>query len=736
MSRIAAILVALLLAGGGQAPSPSPQAPSGQVGDELWHHRNLGKAFYENPTTQLQAVDEFKRALDLAPGSARERLNYALALLRAAKTADALAELLKVQQQDPTIPHTWFNLGIAYKKDSQYDKAITQFERMVTLTPDEAIAHYNLGYLYKLTEKPAEALREFERAAQLDPNLAAPHFQLFNAYRDAGREADGQREQQTFQEIKRRQAGAAVPEDLDWSVYAEILDPADPALVADASAVTDLKFSDRRLEGAFAGDRAGLLVLDADGDGRVDLLAWSAAGVQLFKNGDTPVPGSGLDGIAGVRSVAAGDADNDGLPDLCVITDAGALLYTNKAGTFTKSATAFPAGAFAKAVWVDYDHDYDADLVLLGDTSALLRNNGRAGFSDQSADFPFVKGRAVDAVAFDLISDTTGHDVIVSFADRGGVIYRDLLAGKYRADAVDALPAGARGLVAQDVDHDGWADVVAAASTGALALMNHEGRLQAASASPAPAARRSVAFADFENRGTHDLVADGAVLRHQGLARFAASASPVLAGAIAVAPADFDGDGREDAAAIGADGSLHLVHNDTVTTHTWLKVTLTGVRNPKLSPEAQVEVKSGRRYQKKAYTGTPLVFGLGNATDIDTVRITWPNGLIQNELRQPVGKAIVYKEAQRLSGSCPMIFTWDGRGFQLHHRRPRRRPTRRRVGRRHVLPGGPRRVRADSRRRAHPQLRWRVRSAHHRGTARGVLSRPGPADRRRSPEGH
>src|SRR5712664_3024199 len=96
--------------------------------DELWRHRNLGKAFYENPTTQMQAVDEFKKCLELAPNSARERLNYGLALLRAGKTKEGVAEIEKAQKQDPKIPHTWFNLGIAYKKDSQYDKAIAQLE--------------------------------------------------------------------------------------------------------------------------------------------------------------------------------------------------------------------------------------------------------------------------------------------------------------------------------------------------------------------------------------------------------------------------------------------------------------------------------------------------------------------------------------------------------------------------------------------------------------------------------
>src|ERR1035437_5193257 len=56
--------------------------------DRLWRYRNLGKAFYENPTTQKQAVEEFRKARGLAPNSARETLNYGLALLRAGDLAE------------------------------------------------------------------------------------------------------------------------------------------------------------------------------------------------------------------------------------------------------------------------------------------------------------------------------------------------------------------------------------------------------------------------------------------------------------------------------------------------------------------------------------------------------------------------------------------------------------------------------------------------------------------------
>src|SRR5436309_6811521 len=340
MKASAGLVAGSLLVSGVLAVWGTGGPVSGQPGDALWHHRNLGKAFYENPTTHQQAVDEFKKALDLAPASARERINYGLALVRAGKTADGVAQLLRAQQLDPAIPHTWFNLGIAFKKASEYDKAVAQFEQMVRLVPDEPISHFNLGYLYKLTDKPADAMREFERASALDANFAAPRYQLVGSYRDADRMPDAQRELQVFQDIKRRQAGAAVAEDVDWSVYAEILDTLDPANAQDDAPAAALRFTLFKELGRFAIARAGLIVIDADADGRPDLLAWSEDTIALFRNGETRLDAAVPHDVKGIRSIAAGDYNNDGLPDLCVVTDSGPVLYENPGGAFRRSTVA------------------------------------------------------------------------------------------------------------------------------------------------------------------------------------------------------------------------------------------------------------------------------------------------------------------------------------------------------------------------------------------------------------
>jgi tetratricopeptide (TPR) repeat protein len=664
--------------------APAPSAPPSPA-EQLAHHRNLGKAFYENPTLHAQAVEELRQARELAPGSVGDRLNYALALLRAGKDAEGIAELVAVQKLDPALPHTWWNLGIAYQNASRHDEARTQLLGMVKRVPDDAAAHYNLGVLYQAEGKAAEAQRQLEEAARLDPDMAAPHYQLASVYRRAGRGDDAARELARFRELKQAQAGAAVPEDPQWSRFSELVDPVEPrGKGATPPAPVPLALAAKEvatLPPPTAALPAGLAVLDAEGDGRPDLLAWSGGRLRLLAAGARPMQKTPLDGLQAVVAAVPGDFDNDGLADLCVLESRGARLWRNAGGRFAAASAALPAGAWRAAAWLDFDHDYDLDLLLLGDPGsdskggALLRNNGDGSWADATARFPFVAGRALSAAVLDTVADSQGEDLVVSYEGRAGVLYRDELGGRYDAEPLPALPAGARDLAAADIDGDGWTDIVAAtADRRPLLLLNGGDERQARSgwrALPPPAAARAPALlADLENRGVVDIVAGGAVHFGGPGGALAASATPLLGAAAkpaapdALAAADFDGDGRTDVALL-ARGALRLLANRTAGAGRWLGVGLKGVKNLRLAAGAEVEVKAGASYQKRRYAGVPLLFGLGRRDAADTVRITWPNGLIQNETRQPAGAVETYAEAPRLSGSCPMIFTWDGSRFRF-----------------------------------------------------------------------
>lgn len=654
MRKLTALsLPAVVLATAWWFQSPAPVPPA----ERLWRHRNLGKAFYENPTTHAQAAEEFRQALKLAPDSFQDRLNYGLALLRCGQVKEGVAELEQAQIQAPSVPHTWFNLGVAYKREGRYEDAIRQFERMVKLVPGEPISHYNLGLLYNLTGQPERALKEFHTAARLGPLLVAPRFQIYTAHRLAGRQEEAARALAEFQRVKNLQKAADESEDMEWSYYAEIYEPREAISLA-ADPAVPLRFQVRPIEGKVDPATAGLLVLDADGDARPDLAVWSRAGLKLYRGGTAPLPDPGWP--SSVRSVAAGDFDNDGLADLCVAGETGAALYRNVKGKFERLPTMLPAGRYHKALWLDFDHDYDLDLFLLGAASVAVRNEGDAGW--RAVQFPFVTGEALDAAPLRLIADGKGFDFVVSYRDRAGVLYRDLLAGQYEAVPLAGLPAGASRLQVADVDNDSWLDAAFMGPKAVGLLRNREGKLEAA-AMPASGA---FVFADLTNRGALELIAGGALYRNRGLGRFAPADRPAaLSPAVAWAEADFDQDGRADLAAVAPDGGLRLLFNRTATSNGWVQVVLEGQQNLKLAPGAEVEIKAGAHYQKKPYQGVPLLFGLRSYKEADAVRITWANGMIQNQPRQAAGQVAAYKEMPRLSGSCPMVYAWNGTEFQF-----------------------------------------------------------------------
>ncbi|HEX7360995.1 MAG TPA: FG-GAP-like repeat-containing protein [Bryobacteraceae bacterium] len=582
----------------------------------LWQYRNLGKAFYENPDTHLQAVQELKKALDLNPHSAGERINYGLALLRVGKTDAGIAQLLQAQKQDPSIPHTWFNLGIAYKNRGEFTKAAAELRQMIRLVPNEPKSHYNLGAVLRDQGHTQEALKQFQIAEKLDSNLAGPHFQLFTLYSRAGDKANAAREKKLFLEAKKRQAGAAVPENMEWSFYSELYAPPVPR---PSAANEPTHYRDRLVSRDWTPvSQTGMLTIDSTGTGHADLLVWSPNRIALYRNGIGEVKNSGLEGLHNIRAVAAGDYDNDGLTDLCVLTNSGAVLFHNNHGTFTKYLSLPHTAGATRALWLDYDHDNDLDLLLFGPKSALLRNDGNGKFEDRTASFPFVNGKALSVVAYAVAGDTAARDVVVSYAHRPGVLYRDKLNEVFKAETVPLLPAGARALSVQDFNHDGFLDLVSYAPKKLL-LQNTSGKLAKVSAGHAAPSRLL---------------------------------------------ADFNGDQRVDYARILPDGSLHVYFNASPRQH-WMTVRIEGIKNLKTAQGATIEMKSGAYYGKAVYHGVPLPFATDAHADADTIRITWPNGLIQNEAQKKTGQALTIKEAQRLSGSCPMIFVWNGKEYQF-----------------------------------------------------------------------
>lgn len=142
-------------------------------------------------------------------------------------------------------------------------------------------------------------------------------------------------------------------------------------------------------------DKFGSAWGDYDNDGKLDLFAARYDSGQtgyLWKNNvnwtASPPTGSfsnvtaaaGITDLAGRRSCAWGDYDNDGHLDLLVATRSGRMiLYRNLGdGTFehVDDGVGVVTGDFHDAVFVDYDNDGDLDIAAtrLGGTVVLLEN--------------------------------------------------------------------------------------------------------------------------------------------------------------------------------------------------------------------------------------------------------------------------------------------------------------------------------------------------------------------------
>jgi len=124
--------------------------------------------------------------------------------------------------------------------------------------------------------------------------------------------------------------------------------------------------------------------IDADLDGDQDLvltgtLDWPYDNIAKFFRNDGDAFTEVALGPAGIRrgSIACGDCDNDGDPDLLltgVMDGVGEIanLYRNAAGVFSQAQVPWPGLDLGDAAWADYDLDGDLDIALVGHTGSQL----------------------------------------------------------------------------------------------------------------------------------------------------------------------------------------------------------------------------------------------------------------------------------------------------------------------------------------------------------------------------
>jgi hypothetical protein len=114
-----------------------------------------------------------------------------------------------------------------------------------------------------------------------------------------------------------------------------------------------------------------------------------------------------------------------------------------------------------------------------------------------------------------------------------------------------------------------------------------------------------------------------------------------------------------------------LLRNDGGNINHFIQVQLTGLsygnnKNNRLGIGAQVELRTGNLYQLKTVKRPSMLFGVGQRDtndSLNTARIIWPNGAPQIIEDPSLFEKLVEKE--KLKGSCPFLFTWNGKKFEF-----------------------------------------------------------------------
>jgi tetratricopeptide (TPR) repeat protein len=95
---------------------------------------------------------------------------------------DAIAELQKAAQGNPTMPFLHYHLGIAYMHKQNYEAAANEFRQDIAVEPDVPFNYDRLGVLYAMQQNDVDAEKNFRRAIELDPRIPSSQFGLAKIY--------------------------------------------------------------------------------------------------------------------------------------------------------------------------------------------------------------------------------------------------------------------------------------------------------------------------------------------------------------------------------------------------------------------------------------------------------------------------------------------------------------------------------------------------------------------------
>ena len=693
-------------------------ACGGEQGTEAADRPTVEATLTRERVAVLFAEEEYGAALqEIAPlidgedAEVGDLVNAAQSTLKVGDFEGAMAlveRALEAAPDDPGASYLKAQL-VSYDPD-RLEEVPALFERVLELAPGDPPSKLGLARallaLEEDLEKAVGALDEvvalgIERGLQWYVTAVYQRYRYTAVYED-------EEELRTWESLwsSLRDKGFKPTNDveLDQGLLARVTPPAPFGSFPGASPV-DLDFSESRTVAPLPATADALHMRDLDGDRTLDLVTVvdGALAVHLRDGGDptalstTVLQGEGVTGpvrCLDLNQRLSGDS-------LDVVAAAGDRLVLfeqsddAEAPGWAPSPVALPAfdGPIHDLETVDFDHDGDLDLLVVGAFGARLLSNDGAGalVNKDGTEQPRGQWRDVSAAAtlpagsfrWCTVEDFDGdNDVDLMFGGPASTHLMDSLRrGLFEDVAPTALPEAIfeREPTVADLDADGRPDLLVPGAEETLWYRREaDGTFSSDDA--------GLWVADGTSPRVTDLDMDGAVdvvwIDPEGTCRVLLGITQPVpleleipgGGGTALLVQDVD---RPDPYApptlevvrLGGDGLTAVTPTNARRNALFLK--FVGQKDNRQAVGAILEVRAQDLYRRVYLRGEAAIVGIGDRPYADVVRVTWPNGVVQQELDVEAGVQFFLDNSdfgvqpEGLIGSCPFLYTWNGETFEF-----------------------------------------------------------------------
>lgn len=137
-------------------------------------------------------------------------VNVARARIQEGNTEAAKPLLATALKLNPSLASAHYFTGLAFKTDGDYPAAYRQFALAAERYPNDRVNRNQMGRMLFLQRKYKEAVAEYDRTLSIDPEDLEAHYNLMLCYRGLGDDALSDREEKLYMRFKANEAAQAI----------------------------------------------------------------------------------------------------------------------------------------------------------------------------------------------------------------------------------------------------------------------------------------------------------------------------------------------------------------------------------------------------------------------------------------------------------------------------------------------------------------------------------------------